>query len=179
MPRIHYPKDIGTSRGSRGRYRPALPHPTAGSPFITKAHETLTRRPGESVVSVHRLRHLGLTTHPKSPQRRIPSLEGFPVSYPIRVRQWCGIPEGGPAGRDLLKEAFQRGTLAGSFPSRLGTRQSCRGTRFEYPSGPSPCHSTVQVYLSRPGSQPEPYARRDHGDSSASGPLPDYEPGLV
>ena len=83
----------------------------------------------------------------------------------------------GPFGGDLLKEAFQRGTLAGSFSSRLGTRQSCRGTRFEYPSGPSPCHSTVQVYR-------EPYglstrALRPTGSRRlvSQRPLPDYEPG--
>ena len=45
---------------------------------MTKAHGTLTRRPGGSCVSVFRVRHLRLSTHLKSPQRRIPSLEGLP-----------------------------------------------------------------------------------------------------
>nr|DAT14129.1 MAG TPA: hypothetical protein [Caudoviricetes sp.] len=50
MPRIHYPKGIRTSR-LRGPRGPALPRPAAGCPFFTKAHETLTRRLGESDLS--------------------------------------------------------------------------------------------------------------------------------
>ena len=48
MPRIHYPKGCGTSSGSWADDRPALPLPAAGCPFFTKAHKTLTGRPGES-----------------------------------------------------------------------------------------------------------------------------------
>jgi len=92
-----------------GRCRPALPHPAAGSPFITKAHETLTRRPGESRVSGHRLRHLRLSTHLKSPQRRIPSLEGLP-----RPR----APSGSASGVAFSDEAVWRGPSRGSVSAR-------------------------------------------------------------
>lgn len=86
-----------------------LPRPAAGSPFFTKAHETLTRRPGESRVSVHRLRHLRLSTHLKSPQRRIPSLEGLP-----RPR----APSGSASGVAFSDEAVWRGPSQGSVSAR-------------------------------------------------------------
>lgn len=109
MPRIHYPKDGGTSRvrGAVTGRRCRIPRRV--SPFITKAHGTLTRRPGKSVVSGHRLRHLRLSTHLKSPQRRIPLLEGLP-----RPR----APSGSASGVAFSDEVVWRGPSQGSVSAR-------------------------------------------------------------
>lgn len=183
MPRIHYPKGIRTSRGSEGRSLGGGRRiPRRGSPFFTKAHETLTRRPGESGC----LRFLNLQ-HVRRSHRIFQRLHAETISrrsgdFPSLVTGQQDSDEAEPkrpVGGDLPEEAFQRGTLAGSFSSRLGTRQSCSETRFERSYGRHPDTYRCRFTGSRPGSQPVLYARRDHGDSSTSGPLPDYEPGLV
>lgn len=48
----------------------ALPRPAAGSPFITKAHGTLPRRPGESGVSSPRVRRRLNSSHIRTVSKR-------------------------------------------------------------------------------------------------------------
>lgn len=76
---------------------------------MTEAHETLTRRPGGSRVSVFRVRHLRLSTHLKSPQRRIPSLEGL-----TRPR----APSGSASGVAFSDEVGWRVPSQGSVSAR-------------------------------------------------------------
>lgn len=115
MPRIHYPKGIGTSSGSVGRCRPALPRPAAGSPFFTKAHETLTRRPGESAVSVSRLRRRPAYHSPNGLVEAVPVARGLPGSRPPPGPAVVApFPKGSVCGA-LLGGAFSEVALPSRF----------------------------------------------------------------
>lgn len=177
MPRIHYPKGIGTSR-LRGPKWPALPHPAAGSPFITKAHETLTRRPGESQISVSRV-------------RRRPDYHG-----PIRVRRGgsrrprfsqvassreAGSGSADPEGlrsRGSTRGCFQRGSSCEPLPPRVPGHCQPPRSRFASRSAPSTRHLSVRgtegLRASQPGTSHLSGLFRD----SSPSPLPDYEPGV-
>lgn len=173
MPRIHYPKGIGTSRLRGPRWPGGCRVPRLVSPFFTKARGALTRRSGESVVSVFRVRHLRLSTHLKSPQRRIPSLEGLP-----RPR----APSGSASGVAFSNEVAWRGPSQGSvsagrpFPSRFSPRSgTCRlrhESRFRLSSGPRPLALTCARFSANLGAfNPRSYTLTDFGDSFGGPPL--------
>lgn len=181
MPRIHYPKGIRTSRALRADLSAGGRRiPRRGCPFFMKARGALTRRSGESVVSVFRVRHLRLSTHLKSPQRRIPSLEGLP-----RPR----APSGSASGVAFSNEVAWRGPSQGSvsagrpFPSRFSPRSgTCRlrhESRFRLSSGPRPPRTDLCVLLGEPrGLQPtvlHPHRLR----RLVWRPTPNYEPGAT
>lgn len=139
MPRIHYPKGIGTSR-VRGPKWPALPRPAAGCPFITKARETLTRRPGESSVSVSRVR--------RRPGRHSPHRPRRGGSHRLRFSQVASSSGNGsgyavPKGlrsRGSTQGCFQRGSSCEPLPPRVPGHCQPPRPRFASRSCSSPSH---------------------------------------
>lgn len=123
MPRIHYPKGIGTSRVRGPKWPGGCRIPRLVSPFITKAHETLTRRPGESCVSVPRVR--------RRPAHHRPNRSRRGGSHRSRASQVASSSESGsgdtvPEGlrlRGSSRGCFQRGTsMTKALPPRVSGR---------------------------------------------------------
>lgn len=174
MPRIHYPKGRGTSRvrgavtGRRCRV------PRRVSPFITKAHETLTRRPGESVVSVSRVRRRPGRHSPNRPRRGGSHRTG---DFPGRV-----TPPGSPVaiaiskgsvGGDLPEEAFQRGAPCRAASPRVPGPVDCVTNRVSgCPPVPVPLALLGACFSANLGAfNPRSYTLTDDGDSFGGPPL--------
>ena len=173
MPRIHYPKGVGTSRVSRGRCRQALPRPAAGSPFFTKAHETLTRRPGESDLSFPRTSPARPPQPEPVPKGRFPSHGGLP-----RPRRSSGLASGGSDLEGVGRRGPSRGSVSAGrslrsrFSPRPGTCRLRHGSRFRLSSGPRPPHTDLCVLLGDLGTfNPRSYTLTDAGDSFGGPPL--------
>lgn len=132
MPRIHYPKGIGTSRVRGPKWPGGCRIPRRGCPFFTKAHETLTRRPGESCVSVPRVR--------RRPAHHRPNRSRRGGSHRSRASQVASSSESGsgdtvPEGlrlRGSSRGCFQRGTsVVKALPPRVPGRCQPPRTRFD------------------------------------------------
>lgn len=172
MPRIHYPKGIGTSR-LRGPKWPALPHPAAGSPFFTKAHETLTRRPGESDLSFPRTSPARPPQPEPVPKGRFPSHGGLP-----RPRHSSGLASGGSDLEGVSRRGPSRGSVSAGrslrsrFFPRTGTCRLRHGSRFRLSSGPRPLAPTSACFSANLGAfNPRSYTLTDDGDSFGGPPL--------
>lgn len=115
MPRIHYPKEGGTSNARWPACRRRWPRPAAGGPFITKAHETLTRRLGESCISVSRLPLRPAYHGPNGLVEAVPIARGLAGSRPPPGRAVVvPFPKGSVCG-PLLEGAFSEVALASRF----------------------------------------------------------------
>lgn len=156
----------------------ALPRPAAGCPFITKAHETLTRRLGESVVSVSRLLLRPAYHSPNGLVEAVPIARGLAGSRPPPGRAVVvPSPKGSVCG-PLLEGAFSEVALTSRF--LLAYRDTVN------PLGPAsppealrqpvtyPCGGTEGLRASQPGTSHLSGLFRD----SSPSPLPDYEPGV-
>lgn len=179
MPRIHYPKGIGTSR-VLGRYRPAVPRPAAGSPFFTKAHETLTRRPGESGLSFPRTSPVRPPQPEPVPKGRFPSHGGLP-----RPRHSSGLASGGSDLEGIGRRGPSRGSVSAGrslrsrFSSRTGTCRLRHGSRFRLSSGPRPPRTDLCVLSDEPRG-PQLTALHPHRlRRLVWRPTPNYEPGAT
>ena len=124
MPRIHYPKGIRTSRALRARrWAGGRRIPRRGCPFFTKAHGALTRRSGESCVSVPRVRRRPAHHGPNRSRR-----DGSRRSRAARVASSSESGSGDtvPEGLRLLgssRGCFQRGTsVVKALPPRVPGR---------------------------------------------------------
>lgn len=127
-------------------FRPELPHPAAGCPFITKAHGTLTRRPGGSSVSVSRVRRRPAYHRPNRVRRG--------GSRRPRVSQVASSREAGsgstdPEGlrsRGSTRGRFQRGSSCEPLPPRVPGHCQPPRPRFASRSAPSARHLSVRGY---------------------------------
>ena len=176
MPRIHYPKDGGTSNARWPAGRRRLPRPAAGCPFITKAHETLTRRLGESVVSVSRLLLRPAYHSPNGLVEAVPIARGLAGSRPPPGRAVVvPFPKGSVCG-PLLEGAFSEVALTSRF--LLAYRDTVN------PLGPAslpealrqpvtyPCGGTEGLRASQPGSSHTSGLFRDSSETPARLPSP-------
>lgn len=115
MPRIHYPKEGRTSNARWPACRRRWPRPAAGGPFITKAHETLTRRLGESCISVSRLLLRPAYHGPNGLVEAVPIARGLAGSRPPPGRAVVvPFPKGSVRG-PLLEGAFSEVDLSVRF----------------------------------------------------------------
>lgn len=116
----------------------ALPRPAAGCPFITKAHETLTRRLGESCVSVSRVRR-----QPGPPQADRSRRGGSHRPRAARVASSSesgggdAVPEG-LRSRGSSRGCFQRGSPCEPLPPRVPGHCQPPRPRFDCRSVPVP-----------------------------------------
>ena len=178
MPRIHYPKDGGTSNARRPACRRRLPRPAAGRSLRRRLMGTLPRRPGESVVSVSRVRRRPGHHSPNRSRRG-----GSRRSGASQVASSLGIGSGdtypeGLRSRGSSRGCFQRGSSYEPLPPRVPGH--CQ------PPGPAslpealrqpvtyPCGGTEGLRVSQPGTSHLSGLFRD----SSPSPLPDYEPGV-
>lgn len=177
MPRIHYPKSIGTSR-----VRGPLPAggcriPRLVSPFFTKVHETLTRRPGESQSQFPAYVAGRLTTGRTGFEGAVPVARGFPRSRPpARPAVVVPIPRGSVRGA-LLEGAFSEVALASRFLLTYRDTVNPLGP-LRFPKRSVSRHLSVRgtegLRASQPGTSHLSGLFRD----SSPSPLPDYEPGV-
>ena len=146
---------------------------------MTKAHGTLTRRPGESVVSVSRVRHRPAYHRPNRVRRG--------GSRRPRFSQVASSPESGsgnadPEGlrsRGSTRGCFQRGTsVTKALPPRVPGRCQPPRPRFAPRSAPSARHSRCGGTEGLQVSQPEASHLSGLFRDSSPSPLPDYEPGV-
>lgn len=174
MPRIHYPKGIRTSSGSRAEVAGRLPRPAAGSPFITKAHETLTRRPGESGSQFPAYVAGRPTTGRTGPEGAVPIARGTSQA----VFAGSGLPvvttvSKGSVGGDLPEEAFQRGVPCGAASPRVPGPVDCVTDRVSgcspVPVPLAPSSACLSANLGAFG--PRSYTLTEAGDSFGGPPL--------
>lgn len=159
----------------------ALPRPAAGSPFITKAHETLTRRLADQ-VSVSRVR--------RRPGHHSPNRSRRGGSHRSRASRVASSSESGggdavPEGlrsRGSSRGCFQRGSPYEPLPPRVPGHCQPPRPRFASRSAPSARHLSVRGYRRSSGLSTRVLSyfgtlSRLFRDSCPS-PLPDYEPGV-
>ena len=145
---------------------------------MTKARETLTRRPGGSSVSVSRVRRRSAHHKPHGPEGTVPIARGLPRSRPPpSPAVVMPFPKGSVRGA-LPEGAFSEVTLSSRF--LLAYRDAVN------PLGPAslpealrqpvtyPCGGTEGLRASQPGTSHLSGLFRD----SSPSPLPDYEPGV-
>lgn len=172
MPRIHYPKGGGTSNARWPTCRRRLPRPAAVCPFITKAHETLTRRLGESVVSVSRVRRRSARHRPNGPEGTVPVAQGLPGSRPppVRAVAWP-FPKGSVRGA-LPEGAFSEVARTSRFlPAYRDTVNP--QARASIPEAVRHPRTYVEVYRSASSlSTREPHPLGLFRDSSTRSPSP-------
>ena len=138
--------------------------PRRGCPFFTKAHETLTRRPGESsCLSFPRTLPAGSPRAIRFRRGGSHRLRDFPgrvlhPSPPVAM----AFPKGSVGG-DLLKEAFQRGTRRAASPHVSGPVDDATNRVSSCPPVPVPSHRPVRA------------SRRTSGPSTR-GPTPSPTP---
>ena len=150
----------------------ALPRPAAGCPFITKAHETLTRRPGESVVSSPRVRRRLNSSHirtvskwrflsPRALRPRTQSeLDGDDEA--LIVGRFAGDPG----------EAFQWGALRAASPHVPGPVDDVTNRVSGCPPVPVPLALSSACLSANLGAfNPRSYILTDSGDSFGGPPL--------
>lgn len=155
----------------------ALPHPAAGCPFTTKAHETLTRRLGESVVSVSRMLLRPAYHSPNGLVEAVPIARGLAGSRPPPGRAVVvPFPKGSVCG-PLLEGAFSEVALTSRFLLAYRDTVNPHGPRFDPRSSSSPSHlcggSPKRFGPLNPRATPLRTVQRLFDTS----PLPDYEPG--
>ena len=151
-----------------------LPHPAAGSPFFTKAHETLTRRPGESRVSVSRVRRRPAHHRPNSPVETVPIARG--TSQAVFAGSGLSVVttvSKGSVGEDLPEEAFQRGAPYGAASPHVPGPVDCVTNRVSgCPPAPVPLALLSACFSANLGAfNPRPYTLTDFGDSFGGPPL--------
>ncbi len=160
----------------------ALPRPAAGCPFITKAHETLTRRLGESCVSVSRLLLRPAYHSPNGLVEAVPVARGLAGSRPPPGRAVVvPSPKGSVCG-PLLEGAFSEVALTSRFLLAYRDTVNPLGPASITAASPSPRHLPVLAYRGSVGLSTRVLSyfgtlSRLFGDSCPS-PLPDYEPGV-
>ena len=152
--------------------------PRRVGPFITKAHETLTRRPGGSSVSVSRVR--------RRPGHHSPNRSRRGGSHRLRAARVASSPGIGsgdtfPEGlrsRGSSQGCFQRGSSCEPLPPRVPGHCQPPRPRLASRSAPSVRHLSVRgtegLQASQPGTSHLSGLFRDSNPS----PLPDYEPGV-
>ena len=156
-----------------------MPRPAAGCPFITKAHETLTRRPGGSSVSVSRVRRRPAYHRPNRVRRggsRRPRVSQVASSH--EAGSGSADPEG-LRSRGSTRGCFQRGSSCEPLPPRVPGHCQPPGPRFDRRDVLVP-QAQVSAGLPRVcGSlNPRPTPLRTVQRLFDTLPLPDYEPGV-
>lgn len=140
---------------------------------MAKAHGALTRRSGESVVSVSRVRRRPARHRPNR-SRRGGSLRtgdfpgrGSPSISPVTV----AISKG-TVGGDLPEEAFQRGALRAASPHVPGPVDDISNRVSGCPPVPVPLALTCAGLSVNLGAfDPRSYTLTDSGDSFGGPPL--------
>ena len=154
-----------------------LPCPTAGCPFFTKAHETLTRRPGGSSVSVSRLRRRPAYHSPNGLVEAVLIARGLPGSRPPpSPAVVVPFPKGSVRGA-LPEGAFSEVALASRFlPAYRDTvNPQTLASILEAVRQSSTCCAGLPKRFGplNPRATPLRTVQRLYDTS----PLPDYEPG--
>lgn len=145
MPRIHYPKDGGTSNVRRP-VSASVAASRGGQVLTTKAHETLTRRPGESGVSVSRVRRRPGHHSPNRSRRGGSRRSG--ASWVASSSESGGgdaILEG-LRSRGSSRGCFQRGSPCEPLPPRVPGHCQPPRPRFASRGAPSARHLSVRGY---------------------------------
>lgn len=173
MPRIHYPKGIGTSRLRGPEWPGGCRIPRQVSPFITKAHETLTRRPGESDLSFPRTSPARPPQPEPVPKGRFPSHGDFPGRVTPPGSPVAAAISKGSVGGDLPEEAFQRGAPCRAASPRVPGPVDCVTNRVSgCPPVPVPLTLICACFSANLGAfNPRSYTLTDDGDSFGGPPL--------
>lgn len=133
---------------------------------MTKAHETLTRRPGGSCVSVSRVRRRPAHHRPNRSRRGGSHRSRFSrVASSLESGGGDAIPEG-LRSRGSTRGCFQRGaSMTKALPPRVPGRCQPPRPRFDPRSAPSArhllCGGTEGLRVSQPEASPSPRLFRD------------------